>query len=193
MQFQLAISVSLILLAFVSLRCVYTAWRRRQTARQLGCEPVNKYPHYLPWGLDLFRERSKAIREGRYRTLCLEQFQEYGPTWLEDTMAGPVINTMEPENARTVKSAKFHHWSKNKHRKQSPFLGSGLFSQDGEEWKRSKALVMPLFQRAELSDVERFATYANRLFPLLPTDGSTVDLQPLFEKLVGPSPVYFFV
>jgi cytochrome P450 monooxygenase len=65
-----------------------------------------------------------------------------------------------------------------------PFLGRGIFSEDGPAWKRSRDLIKPLFKRAELSDVEGFKKFVDRMLALIPRDGSTVDLKPLFEKLV---------
>lgn len=67
-----------------------------------------------------------------------------------------------------------------------PFLGRGIFLEDGHAWKRSRDLIKPLFKRAELSDVEGFAKFVDRMFALIPRDGTTVDLQPLFQKLVSP-------
>ena len=66
----------------------------------------------------------------------------------------------------------------------APFFGNGIFSQDGALWKHSRDIIKPLFTRAEISDVDSFRLYADRMFSLIPSDGSTVDIHPLLLKLV---------
>ena len=149
--------------------------------------PVRKYPHTRPWGLDLYHERTEAAKDGRYSKLFLEHFQKYGKTWEEQTFDGRIINTIEPANIQTVAALKFNDYSKIPKRTKVllPFLGHGLFSQNGKEWRRSRDIVTPLFKRAELTDVDGFKKFVDRMIDLIPRDGSTVDLQPLCEKLVG--------
>ena len=152
-----------------------------------GCQKPPKYPHKLPYGIDLLRARLAAIKAGRYNKLYLEQFQTYGKTWEENLAGTRVINTMEPANFQQVAVLSFQDYGKPSMRNKalSPFLGNGIFSQDGPQWKHSRDLIKPLFTRAELSnDVESFKIYVDRLFSLIPCDGSTVDLQPLLLKMV---------
>ncbi|MCJ1360323.1 MAG: hypothetical protein MMC33_010328 [Icmadophila ericetorum] len=74
----------------------------------------------------------------------------------------------------------------------SPLLGSGIFSQDGAEWKHARDHIKPLFTRSELSDdIESFKTYIDRFLGLIPRGGSAADLQPLLLKLFLDSSIEF--
>jgi hypothetical protein len=46
-------------------------------------------------------------------------------------------------------------------------------------------MIKPIFTRAELSDIDHLASFANRFMALLPDDGSMVDVQPLLRRLVS--------
>ncbi|CAD6593970.1 MAG: hypothetical protein ASARMPREDX12_007883 [Alectoria sarmentosa] len=134
----------------------------------------------------MLQSRMAAIKAGRYNRLYLEQYQNYGKTWEENLAGTKVINSMEPTNFQQVASISFQDYGKLAMRNKalSPFLGNGIFSQDGASWKHSRDLIKPLFTRAELSDIDSFQIHVNRFLNLIPRDGSTVDLHPLLLKLV---------
>ncbi|KAL6720823.1 hypothetical protein ACLMJK_002748 [Lecanora helva] len=92
---------------------------------------------------------------------------------------------MEAANIQQVTALSFHDWGKSASRNSSssPFLGKGIFSEDGIYWKHSRELVKPTFARSEISDVDSLGTFVNRLFDVIPRDGSTFDIQPLLHKL----------
>lgn len=173
------------------IRYLYRIWAKshayRAAALEHGCQEPHKYPHKLPYGIDMLRSRMAAIKAGRYNRLYLEQYQTYGKTWEENLAGTKVINSMEPANFQQVGSLSFQDYGKLAMRNKalSPFLGNGIFSQDGALWKHSRDLIKPLFVRAELSDIDSFKVHVDRFLNLVPRDGSTVDLHPLLLKLVG--------
>ena len=46
-------------------------------------------------------------------------------------------------------------------------------------------MIKPIFNKAEISDIDHLASFANRFMALLPNDGSMVDVQPLIHRLVS--------
>ena len=186
--------ITLSLLAII--QYLYRIWTKghayRAAAFEHGCQEPHKYPHKLPYGIDMLRSRMAAIKAGRYNRLYLEQYQNYGKTWEENLAGTKVINSMEPENFQQVASLSFQDYGKLAMRNKalSPFLGNGIFSQDGALWKHSRDLIKRLFTRAELSDIDSFKVHVNRFLNLIPRDGSTVDLHPLLLKLVQ-NPILF--
>ena len=175
---------------------LYGIWTKnhayRAAAFEHGCQEPQKYPHKLPYGIDMLQSRMAAIKAGRYNRLYLEQYQKYGKTWEENLAGTKVINTMEPANFQQVASLSFQDYGKlaMRNKSLSPLLGNGIFSQDGMSWKRSRDLIKPLFMRAELSDIDSFRVHVDRFLNLIPRDGSTVDLHPLLLRLVG-NPILF--
>ena len=160
-------------------------WRRYQTAKQRGCQPVNKYSHTRPFGFDLYYDRIEAVKAGRLNKFNQELFEKYGSTYEERTLTGRIINTTETANFQAVGANKFEDFGRDARRAAEPFFGQGILSSNGRVWKQARDLVTPLFKRAELNDVENFKKFTDRMLALIPRDGSTVDMQPLLQKLVS--------
>ena len=185
MQFlPLPVSLFFILITIIA-RCGFIKWRQRKTARRLGCEPIVKYPHTLPFGLDLIRDRKKAVKAGRPNKFNMEVFEKCGSsTYVTNTFTGNIIYTTEAVNHQALAATKFHDWRKDDRRAAEAFFGQGILSSNGHVWRHARDLVNPLFKRAELNDVENFEKFVNRTIALIPRDGQTLDMQPLFQKLV---------
>ncbi|MCJ1312108.1 hypothetical protein MMC25_005782 [Agyrium rufum] len=92
---------------------------------------------------------------------------------------------MEPSNIQAVLALNFDHWGVAPIREVpiEPFLGKGLFTSDGKYWEHSRSLLKPIFGRAQISDFSYLEEHTKRLIKLIPSDGSTEDLQPLFKRL----------
>ena len=167
-------------------------WYQRQRSRlaltqRYGCEAYPKYPHEdRIWGYDLIRLRQRAGKDGKLMALYEKQFAAYGKTWEENFLGARVINTMQPENIQQVATASFGDYARNAGGKNVgwPFLGKGITTTDGEDWRHSRGLVKPTFARSELSDIEGLSTFVDRLIERVPEDGSSFDIQPLLHKMV---------
>lgn len=170
---------------------IYQKWSAyslfRAAAIQHGCQRPRKYPHLDPiWGYDLYRERATATQCGQLMRLYMSHFDLYCKTFEERFFDTKIINTMEAANIQQVAALSFRDWGKSSSRDASAslFLGRGIFSENGALWKYSRDLIKPLFARSEISDVNNLGVFVDRLFELIPQDGSTFDIQPLLHKLV---------
>ncbi|KAL8657480.1 MAG: hypothetical protein Q9226_001874 [Calogaya cf. arnoldii] len=65
-----------------------------------------------------------------------------------------------------------------------PFFGKGILTTDGSFWEHSRALIRPTFSRARFANFSSLEKHVDRLIALIPGDGSTFDLQPLFRRLI---------
>ncbi|KAL8681011.1 MAG: hypothetical protein Q9186_002847 [Xanthomendoza sp. 1 TL-2023] len=63
-----------------------------------------------------------------------------------------------------------------------PFFGDGIFTQEGDAWKRSRELLRPQFAHKQYADLDLFREVVDNLISVLPEKG-VVDLQPLFFRL----------
>jgi len=63
-----------------------------------------------------------------------------------------------------------------------PLFGDGIFTQEGTAWKHSRELLRPQFSYKQYQDLEVFREHVDNLIENIPTDGSVVDLQPLFFR-----------
>ena len=174
----------------VAFGVLYPNWRRRSEIRALkhrhGCKDPPKYPHKDPvWGSDMVHLRAEAMKEGRFLNLYDEQFDRYGNTFEEIWRGKSLIDTREPANIQHVAALAFEDYGKDPERlqAQAPHMGPSILA-DGSIWKKARAMVKPVFSRAELSDIDHLASFADRFMGLLPDDGRMVDVQPLLSRLV---------
>ena len=96
------------------------------------------------------------------------------------------VQTAHPENIRAIAATKFNDFGVGPMRGNNgaPFLDRGVFTEDGEFWKHSRALIRPTFNRAEIADLESLERHVARFLDLIPRDGSSFDLQPLVKRLL---------
>ena len=162
--------------------------RTKQAALQHGCQPPNRYPNLDPFlGFDLARLLRKENKLGRQQRVFPNLHREYGDTFSFKALSSRRISTCNPKNIQTILATNSDDWGVEPIRGNfaEPFLGKGVFMHDGQTWKRARALIRPTFNRTEIADLENFEIHVGRLLALIPRDGSTVDLQPLFKTLVS--------
>ncbi|PQE28624.1 Cytochrome P450 family protein [Rutstroemia sp. NJR-2017a BBW] len=185
------LSLSILLLAacsspiFLYLLRRWNSYRTfRAAALRHGCQRPPKYRSRDPiFGYDLVEARKEAVQRGRQMKLVMEEFDRYGKTWEEETFDTKVINTMEVRNIQEIAALSFHDYKKPDRSIFNPFLGHGIMSQDGPEWKHSRDLIKPIFSRAELSDLDIFSRHFERFLESIPRDGTTIDLLPPLQKM----------
>lgn len=64
-----------------------------------------------------------------------------------------------------------------------PFIGEGIFTQDGPAWKHSRDLLRRPFLKTHYQDLKGFQEPINSLLGVLSSSTGVVDLQPLFFQL----------
>jgi hypothetical protein len=62
--------------------------------------------------------------------------------------------------------------------------GPGIITNDGKVWEHARAMIRPSFARSLVADRDMFDVHVEHFLGLLPELGATVDLQPLFDRLV---------
>jgi cytochrome P450 len=114
-----------------------------------------------------------------------EQFNTYGHTFQSNPYGRTGIFTIEPPNLQAILATDSESFGLEPLRLFffEPFIGRGIVTSDGPFWKHSRALIRPTFARAQVADLSAMKIHVDRLIDLIPKDGSTVDLQPLFARL----------
>lgn len=128
----------------------------------------------------------KATKEHRFLGLLHNWFHAYGITFEAKMPGRRALFTVEPENIQAMLAHKFDDFDLGENRLTAfhPLLGNGIFSSDGERWSHSRALLRPNFARNQITDIEIYERHVDTLIQLIPRDGSTVDLQDLFFRMV---------
>jgi cytochrome P450 len=179
------------LIAFVVAYRLYwevtTGARRRAQAKQHGTQPPKRLPAKDPFlGLDSLWANLQTIKEHR----VLQWFQEnltkndaHTVSW--HILWSNIIITDDPENVKTLLATNFDAWSigAGRIKELSSFLGFGIFVNEGAAWKHSRSMLRPFFERSHIADISFMQKHVDVFVKLLPTDGTTIDLQPLFHQL----------
>jgi cytochrome P450 len=116
----------------------------------------------------------------------VDWWKEYGSTFSGLTLGNPTIWTVDAQNLQTVHALNFSHYSVEPMRLDAtlPLLGRGIFNTDGPFWEHSRTFVRPTFTRAGVANLPAFEVDFQKFLALLLRDGSSIDLEPLLDRLV---------
>lgn len=162
--------------------------RRAEATRLYGCQPTRRVSSLDPFlGMDTFVGIQKADAAGRRSEAYRALHKNYGQTFLVKMLGVDSLQTSQPENIQAICTSTFNDFGVRPIRGTigAPFLGRGIFTEDGEFWKHSRSLVRPTFSRAEIANLDSFERHVARFMTHLPKDGSTFDMLSLSKKLVG--------
>ncbi|EME45917.1 hypothetical protein DOTSEDRAFT_70063 [Dothistroma septosporum NZE10] len=173
-----------------------TSWtRRRAFKRQRGVLEAPKLPQWdRIYGIDLFLENIKALKEHRLLELAYGRFTKTGINTMQFTALGRHLHmTIEPENLKTIQAIDQKKWGLGERRKVGfmPLLGVGIFTTDGAEWQHSRDMLRPNFVRSQVGDLATFEKHVSNLIAAVPAGGTTVDLSELFFRLTIDSATEF--
>lgn len=176
-----------VVVLFKTTQSVLQSRRRRQFARQHGCQPVTaQYRHKFPYlGMDRIKLGRQARKEYRVISWAHQNFRDAGQYTLSFRLfTQKVILTSEPANIKAIFATNFNDFdTAGRLDFIGQVVGKGIFTADGEEWKHSRAMIRPNFARAQVANIDAIEVFLQDMFKLLPKDGATVDLQPLFFGL----------
>lgn len=168
---------------------LHTTWlRERECSRKIKhhkCQTPRSVPskrHLL--GLDVLVRMYQSYSRGQRNSGLKQQFDLYGSTFQAKPFGATRIFTIEPTNLKSVFGGS-QDWGIRPLRLDvfKPFVGEGVLNTDGHKWKHARALIQPTFDNVQLVSLHDFDAHVRRLVDIIPSDGSTVDLQPLFSRL----------
>ncbi|KAL2047698.1 hypothetical protein N7G274_000740 [Stereocaulon virgatum] len=176
-----------------------TGATRRAIIKEHGCKPIKSDPHYQYFPNNIFGYRSlienlPAVKQHKFLELISSRHHRNGQaTMHQKVLSTDMIQTIEPENLKTMLALNFKDWSLGRRRIDAflPLLGHGIFTTDGAAWQHSREMLRPNFVRSQVGDLATFEIHVAQLIKAIPHDGSTVDLQDLFFQLTMDSATEF--
>ncbi|KAK2616254.1 hypothetical protein QQS21_000889 [Conoideocrella luteorostrata] len=154
--------------------------RYRRAKAKHGCQPLRHAPQRDPFfALDHFVRLVRAAHSQSYLETFQKWFLEVGSTFGVNLMGDYVIFTNEPQNVQALLVTRFADFELGQRRRNNSWelLGVGVFNADGDDWAHGRALVRPNFTRKQVADLPLFERHIQKLFRVLPADGSAVDMQ----------------
>lgn len=137
---------------------VTTRDRRAQAAPRL-------YPHLDPFlGLDLAIQTWRDFRSGELSEGLRRRHALYGRTFLANNLGGDNIYTVEPDNIRAITTTHFSRFGKAGWVSEAAkHVGNGVLMSEGEAWKRSRAMLKPVFARTAVDEPGFMEPHVERL------------------------------
>ena len=171
---------------------------RRAMIKEHGCKPMrhspdlNSFPNNII-GIKEVRRTLKAAKEHRLLAHNRSRFLNNGNNTHVKIIFTDLMQTLEPENLKTIMALDFKKWGLGNRRKGTfvPLLGHGIFTTDGAAWHNSRELLRPNFVRSQVGDLATYEIHVDQLIKAIPKDGSTIDLQEMFFMLTMDSATEF--
>ena len=138
-------------------------------------------------GLDLVYAILQSAKKGRFLESLVQRHRTHGRTFQTTSFGKTIINTVDPKILSTVFATASDNFGVALIREPPAkrLVGRGVFTTDGTEWAHSRGLIRPCFARAQVTDLTLLKVHVDQLLELIPGDGSTIDLQALFCRLVS--------
>ena len=134
-----------------------------------------------PFGIDVIKAQFEAIREDRLFAYQQTFVDQLSPTFMMNLLGSWGYVTTDPENVEAVLSSRFDDFGMGMRRDALfPFVGEGIFTQDGAPWKHSREMLRRPFSKTGYQDLKGFGRNADKLIATLSQSHGLVDLQPLF-------------
>ncbi len=179
---------------------VLTKRRQAALAREWKTQEPPVQKNRYPFGIDNVLRALKADKEKAFPTDTIKRTHDVGAiTFKYSTLGSTNIFTADEKNIQALLASQFNDFELGPVRRGNfkPFLGSGIFSQDGKDWEHSRAMMRPQFARDQISDLDLEERHVQNLMRHLTVkpgaDGWTdeTDLQVLFFRLTLDSATEF--
>ncbi|KZV94028.1 cytochrome P450 [Exidia glandulosa HHB12029] len=169
--------------------------RRRDMAR-LGAHPVPRVKGWLPGNLDVLW--NLVVSDGE--EYCAETMRKHAETLKSATFdmgilwASQVPSAVDPANVQHVLATSFNDFEKGvKFRDMFDlFLGQGIFTTDGEQWKEHRALAKPFFSRERITDFRCFDRHADKMLHVMALYANHGDPMDIQARIDSPFPFDIF-
>lgn len=182
------------ILCFVAYKIISVKSNRRRyelESKARGCYPAPTLRSNDLLGTSRLKESIRATRKDRGPQYVISALDDVGPN--VHTVRVPILDyellvTRDPENVKAMLSTQSQDFDISAMRSKAfmPLLGEGVFTSRGQQWKHSRALVRPQFQRDEIANLEYIERHVQTLLDVLNDKirdqgwTETIDLQPLF-------------
>lgn len=137
------------------------------------------YPHVDPfWGLDLSIAMWRDFTRGELAEGMRRRHERCGATFrARELLGAECIYTIDPENIRAVTTTQFAQFQKSAWVDEaSKHIGNGVLMNEGEPWRRSRALLKPVFAKTTLDEVSLVEPHLKKMLRVIDErDGEAFD------------------
>ncbi|KAG7008903.1 hypothetical protein G7Y79_00004g014870 [Physcia stellaris] len=133
--------------------------------------------------LDLLYRQYQVNKTKRLLAFQTPYFDDLGPS-IEWRLFGDVgFLTFDPRNVEAILSTNFEDYTfGSRSDALRSFLGEGIFTQDGPQWKHSREMLRRPFVKMHYQNLNSFSEHIDDLIISLQHCSGVVDLQPFFFR-----------
>lgn len=156
-------------------------WRYVQKAKRLHVKPLP-----LKQSVWKLANSRRNMSDGRFLHRLEKTFDGMGMSCAFEIGSNRIVMTEDPEIAKTCLSTSFKDYDIGQRKDAlSPLLKNGIFTQNGEPWKHSRAMIRPLFAKEQLSQLHvidaRFEVLLDKVRDNVRLDQQPFDILPLLQ------------
>ncbi|KAL4813454.1 cytochrome P450 [Aspergillus spinulosporus] len=141
-----------------------------QIAAANGCLPPKKWNSTWPLGLDLLVKAFRYDRRQQILKFFLDVVDKSGTTFEQNLLFARGIDTIDPQNIQALLSTQFTDFGLGP--TFYPLMGSGIFTQDGAQWRHSRELLRPQFMTNRFTNFEQIRNAVDNLISSVPDDSA---------------------
>jgi cytochrome P450 len=177
------------LIAVLSLAKLLTHIHHTLRKRRLGYISPPSYPHLDPiLGLDFFIKKMLALKSGTYLSTSATPYLSIkSKTFKITSFCNTIYHTIDPDVVKGYQSIHFKDFGYGpiRYHLAENLWGNGIAVADGESWTAARRFIRGSFDVVHTANIQRLEHHVDKFMALLPCDGATVDLLPLFKRLVS--------
>ena len=150
---------------FVGACAIVKLLRRLFPGHDVWNSNLRQYPHILPYlGLGLTIRMWVDFYKGQFSEGIRLLHVIHGPTFAAKIMTKDYIYTTEPQNIRTITKIKPLNFEKSEWASEAAkHIGNGILLNEGEEWRRSRTTLKPIFASNAADDSTLMEPHVRRL------------------------------
>ncbi|KAH8800346.1 cytochrome P450 [Xylogone sp. PMI_703] len=145
-----------IFLLIISFYIIVTLYHTLLTSRNgKSSYAVRPVPSFLPFGIDVAFTFAVSFLRNEMFTMIAGHMSLLGHTAEYRMMGTQLVITDDPENIKSIMSARFADWGKGKILKGiwNDLLGDSIFTADGHSWELQKNSLQPHLAKNRSSDL----------------------------------------
>lgn len=159
--------------------------RHRRLTKFRGCQSsYRKAPVKDPFiGLDFIYDRFFRKSPDPSLARSCQTFRDLGSTYTVSRWTTQAIHTCDSRNVKYMLATGFEDFELPKVRVSvmTGLLGTGIFTLDGQSWSHARSVLRPTLTKQKMGSLpDILECHVQALLRRIPSDGNTLDLQPLF-------------
>ncbi|KAF2832805.1 cytochrome P450 [Ophiobolus disseminans] len=151
----------------------------------------SEVPFRWPLGIDILKAQYDALPSQQLLAFQSPVFDKLGANTLVRIFEAEGYRATDPKNIKAILDTSFEDWGfGSRSPGLFPFLGNGIFTQDGRPWKHSREVLRKQFARMQYQNLTVLDEHINNLLHELSSASAGI-IDPYFFRFTLSTTTYF--